>query len=132
MLTNIHKRLPVILVFLALLIAVPLDGMAQKSDKKNKKKDGVDNTSLFLEANTEKLLGNLDKAKALFLQCIEMDPEDAASMYELARIERIGNNSNEALEWAEKAVEYAPENVWYLNCFQRYTRKICSLINQLR
>lgn len=114
MLFNIHKRLPVILVFLALLIAVPLDGIAQKSDKKNKKKDGVDNTSLFLEANTEKLLGNLDKAKALFLQCIEMDPEDAASMYELARIERIGNNSNEALEWAEKAVEYTPENVWYL------------------
>jgi tetratricopeptide (TPR) repeat protein len=82
----------------------------------NKKKEasGEDNSSLFIEANTQKLLGNYDKATSLFLECIEKDPNDAASMYELARIARISNKSKEALDWARQAVEKVPDNVWYL------------------
>jgi len=122
MLTSIKKLLPYILIlcFTSGAMMLSTDGMAQKADRKNKSKarekdkDKKDNTTLFLEANSEKLLGNLKKAKDLFLQCLELDPEDAASMYELARIERINNNSGLALEWAEKAVKYAPDNVWYL------------------
>ena len=93
---------------------LPAEAQAQKSDRKGKNKVSQDNTALFLEANSEKLLGKLDKAKSLFMQCLELDPEDAASMYELARIERITNHSEAALAWAEKAAQYAPENVWYL------------------
>lgn len=94
-----------------LLLISPLPASAQK---KSKDKAGSKNSELFIEANTQKLLGNYDKARDLFLNCLEKDPNDAASMYELARIARIGNNSAEALEWAGKAAELDEENVWYL------------------
>ncbi|MDT8393872.1 MAG: tetratricopeptide repeat protein [Bacteroidales bacterium] len=106
------KNTALIIAFVSALILmqpISLTGQNKKNDRQ-----GRDNSSLFIEANTQKLLGNYDKAKELFIQCVETDPNDAASMYELARIARIGNKSKEALEWAEKAAEKAPENVWYL------------------
>ena len=114
MLLNKKNILPYLLILNILLISFPGDLHAQRADRKDKNKGRQENTAVFLEANSEKLLGNLVKAKELFLQCLELDPEDAASMYELARIERVNNNSGLALEWAEKAVQLAPENVWYL------------------
>ena len=115
MLNNIRNYLSYLLILGIIVMFLPVDLQAQRNDRKNKTKEvRQDNTAVFLEANSEKLLGNLDKAKALFMHCLELDPEDAASMYELARIERINNNSGRALEWAEKAVQVAPENVWYL------------------
>lgn len=116
MLIHIKKILPYILIicFTGGSMLLPVDGIAQKADRKNKNKHRQENTALFLEANSNKLLGKLKKAKELYLECLELDPEDAATMYELARIERIQNNSGLALEWSEKAVQYGPENVWYL------------------
>jgi tetratricopeptide (TPR) repeat protein len=111
---NIKNILPYLLILNIIFMSLPGDLHAQRTDRKDKKKGRQDNTAIFLEANSEKLLGNLVKAKELFQQCLELDPDDAASMYELARIERINNNSGIALEWAEKAVQLAPENVWYL------------------
>ncbi|MEN8224248.1 MAG: tetratricopeptide repeat protein [Bacteroidota bacterium] len=90
-----------------------MSGTSQRSNRKEKDKS-QDNTAIFLEANTQKLLGNYDKAKELFLQCLEIDAADGASMYELARIARINNQNKEALEWAEKAAENDAENIWYL------------------
>jgi len=114
MVLNIKNILPYLLILNIIFISLPGDLQAQRADRKDKKKERQDNTAIFLEANSEKLLGNLVKAKELFQQCLELDPYDAASMYELARIERVNNNSGLALEWAEKAVQFAPENVWYL------------------
>ena len=116
MFISIRKTLPLILILglFASLTVLPYQGYAQKSDRKNKDKEKQDNSALFLDANTQKLLGNLDKAKELFLLCLHADPEDAASMYELARIERVNNNQKKALDWAETAVSIDPKNVWYL------------------
>jgi tetratricopeptide (TPR) repeat protein len=99
--------------FLSLLLWPQLDygQQSQKEEKHDKKKD---NAAVFLEANSQKLLGNLDHAKDLFLKCLDLDSEDAASMYELARIERIRNNRQAALEWAMEAVSIKPDNIWYL------------------
>jgi len=96
------------------MIISPYTALGQKNDRKGKDKSRQDNSALFIEANTQKLLGNYDKAKELFLKCLDLDHKDAASMYELARIARINNENKEALEWAEKAVKYYPENIWYL------------------
>ena len=104
-------------LFVVLLVGIilfPLSGMGQKNAKKGKDQKRQDNSALFMEANTQKLLGNYDAAKELFLQCVEFDAQDAASMYELARIARINNQNKEALEWAEQTIKYDPENVWYL------------------
>lgn len=138
MFIRINKILPYILIicFSGGVMMLPAEGLAQKSERKSKSKvkdkDKQDNTSLFLEANSEKLLGNLDKAKAMFIQCLEMDPEDAASMYELSRIERIQNNSEAALEWAEMAVKYAPENVWYLKLLSELYQENMQFDNSIK
>jgi len=102
-----------IFVFASMLI-LPAESLGQKGSKKEKNNRKQDNASLFIEANSEKLLGNYDAARDLFLKCLEYDEDDAASMYELARIARIKNLSLEALEWAEKAVNTDPDNVWYM------------------
>jgi tetratricopeptide (TPR) repeat protein len=72
-----------------------------------------DNSALFIEANKEKTLGNLDKAEHLFQACLQLNPEDAASMYELARIYGVQDNLPEAIFYAEKAAKTDPENIWY-------------------
>ncbi len=110
--------------YLLLLITVFILGLSsckttsktggQTGSGKTPSPERKDNAALFIEANTQKLLGNYDAARDLFQQCITADPQDAASMYELARIERVTNNNEKALEWAEKAVNHDPENVWYL------------------
>ena len=103
-----------LIIFLAALLLFPADAFAQKGGKKGKKQSQQDNASLFMEANTKKLLGEYDEARELFLKCLELDPKDAASMYELARLARISNKTTEALEWAEQAAETDPDNVWYM------------------
>jgi tetratricopeptide (TPR) repeat protein len=113
MIINI-KHIINILAILLLLIVLPGTALAQKSGKKDKEAKRQDNTGIFLEANTQKLLGNLDAAEALFLKCLSLDPNDAASMYELARIARVQEETAKAIEWAEKAVEQDPKNTWYL------------------
>lgn len=115
MIKSIYKIKPyfLLIVFAAMLI-VPAESLGQKGNKKGENDRKQDNASLFIEANSQKLLGNYDAARDLFLQCLEYDGEDAASMYELARIARIKNESLKALEWAEKAVDTDPENVWYM------------------
>jgi len=115
MIRSLNKIKPyLIVVILAGMLILPLESLGQKGNKKEKDNRKQDNASLFIEANSQKLLGNYDAARELFLKCLEYDDQDAASMYELARIARIRNQSIEALEWAEKAVETDPENVWYM------------------
>ena len=73
-----------------------------------------DDSRVFFEANKQKLLGNYDEAAKLFQQCIEIDPHDAASVYELAKIKLIQKQIPEAMNLAEKASNLDPSNEYYL------------------
>lgn len=70
-------------------------------------------TSVFIDANKERILGNFRQAIALYHQCLSIDPNHAPSMYELARLYRMQGGINEALGFSEKAVSIDPENKWY-------------------
>ena len=67
----------------------------------------------FFDANREKLLGNYDNAIVLFAQALQMDPNSAASSYELAGIYAIKKDKTKALEYSKKAATLDPSNVWY-------------------
>lgn len=68
---------------------------------------------IFIEANRKKLLGDLNTALALFYQCLEVNPESAAAMSEIAQINEIIENYDVAVKYAQKAAEIEPENKWY-------------------
>lgn len=101
------------LTILFLFTACKTQQKVSKNTKKNQVSTAKYNTDIFVNANKEKILGNIDKAEELFLQCIEKDPNDAASLFELSKIYSSKNNFDEALQSAEKASEISPENDWY-------------------
>ncbi len=68
---------------------------------------------LFMEATQARLTGKLPKAVQLYQQCIKMDPNNTASMYELAKLYHQNQNFPEALDLAKRAVAGDKENIWY-------------------
>ena len=73
-------------------------------------KGGVDNSELFIDANKQKLLGNNEEAIILFNKCIDINPKDAASMFELSKLYITAHKMDEALELSKKAAKIDPEN----------------------
>ncbi len=101
---------------------------ARKDIPANQKSAVVkDNSEIFIDANKQKILGNFTEAANLFEKCLEMNPMDDASMYELAQISLTQHNPEKALILAERASAINPANVYYLelygnllNSFERY------------
>ncbi len=103
-----------------LLIAVLLTGpivFAQRKDKAVKALGPEQERKLaetFFEASRQKMLGNLKESAALFHDCVKLDPEHAASHYELANILYKSEDLADALPFARKARQLDSENEWYL------------------
>ena len=68
---------------------------------------------LFIEANKAKLLEEYQKASSLFSECIKIDPNMHASMYELAKIYMQTGQVQPGLLFAKQAAELDPGNKWY-------------------
>jgi len=68
---------------------------------------------VFLEANRKKILGDINGALSLYYQSLEINPESAAAMSEIALLNEILKNYNVALKYAEKAVNTDSDNKWY-------------------
>jgi len=67
----------------------------------------------FFDAQTQKSIGNEDKAYKLFQEALNISPENDACMYELGRLEFALNNQPAALGYVNKAIAIDPENEWY-------------------
>lgn len=76
-------------------------------------KQRVDFERVFFDANKEKMLGNYDLAETLFAKALTIDPNSAATMYELANIYAFQGNKNQALFYSKKAATSDPKNIWY-------------------
>lgn len=70
-------------------------------------------TARFFDANKEKILGNYDPAIKLYLQCIKIDPSNAAPYYEVANLLNAQNRISDALSYAKTAAEIDQDNIWY-------------------
>ncbi len=68
---------------------------------------------LFVEALKEKMVGNPQRAVALLSSCLEIDPNSAVAMYELANIHALNNDLTSASLLLDKAISINPENKWY-------------------
>jgi tetratricopeptide (TPR) repeat protein len=76
-----------------------------------------DNSDAFINAHKELVLGNIQQAQQLFEKSLEINPKDAASMFELARIHISRREFDSALDYLEKARTIEPKNVYYLSLY---------------
>lgn len=67
----------------------------------------------FVEGLKQKMLGNTQEAIRLFSGCLELDPNSAAAMYELAMIHASNNDLTSATLLLEKAISLNDRNKWY-------------------
>jgi tetratricopeptide (TPR) repeat protein len=114
------QRWSVVLLVLAFIFQP--DVMAQKKRKNSGKDENyiyqinkreLDIQGLFIEAVSEKELGNTEDAIGLFNAVLKLDPDNHAAYYELARMAYENNDLFIAEEFASKAVRIHPNNEWY-------------------
>lgn len=98
-----------LLFILAISIAAP--SLAQKNEMSND--DEVRFANIYLEANRERILGNLQQAATLYFEAIEINPNSAASYYDLSKIFIENKDIPHAENALIKAVELDDENYWY-------------------
>ncbi|MCB9081284.1 MAG: tetratricopeptide repeat protein [Lewinellaceae bacterium] len=75
--------------------------------------DELNRESLLIEAGREKLLGNTEKALALYQQIIDSSPSDVVAPYEMARIYLGIDEAGKALPLARRAAQGDPTNPWF-------------------
>lgn len=92
---------------------------------------------LFIEGLKQSKLNNPQAAVALFSKCLEIDPNSAAAMFELANMHIVNKDLTSASVLLEKAIGINPENKWYklllASIFQQTKQfeKAADLYNQL-
>lgn len=70
-------------------------------------------TTKYITADKERVLGNNQEAFKLYATCLEMDPQNDAVHYELARLFKQQNNLPKAEYLFDRAVKLDPNNKWY-------------------
>lgn len=84
------------------------DGQEALSEPMQKKR-----SETFMEANKQRILGNLDEAEKLYKKVLELDSDHDPSMYELARLYMRKGRSEDAILLMKKAISLDSRNVWY-------------------
>ena len=102
------------LTLLLILALTPVFLFSQEDGDPLSKKERRQFNEKFFEAEKEKNLGNIDKARDLYLEMYEMHTTNATVCYELAQIFGSENEPQDAIFYAERAVELEPENKWML------------------
>ena len=69
--------------------------------------------SKFIEACTEYMREEYDKAEGIFLNILEEDDQNAASLFYLGKIQRLRNQEARALTFFQKAAQIEPETLLY-------------------
>jgi len=70
-------------------------------------------TRLYLEATNARLAGKSAKAIELYQQCLKLDQQNSAAMFELGKLYHQSENVPQALEFAKRAVAAEKDNIWY-------------------
>lgn len=74
----------------------------------------------FMEANRYKLKGEYDTAYEMYNHCLDINPQSASVLYEMAHFSLFLNQPGKAQAQLEKAVELDPENIWYKQTLAAY------------
>ncbi len=67
----------------------------------------------FIEGLKQKMIGNQQAAISLFSKCLEINPNSASAMFELAKIHSGNGDQTSSSLLLEKAISLDPSNKWY-------------------
>jgi predicted Zn-dependent protease len=87
--------------------------VGKKTEAGLSEKERLANTALFVDAVKERLNENYDMAEEMLHRVILTEPSHDAAHYELAILMVMKGRMQEALQEAETAASYNPENPWY-------------------
>lgn len=99
-----HLKTVAVLIALSMSLAVSAQQISEKDIALQGK---------FIDANRERILGNYEKAVAIYAEVLKEDPGNHAVAYEMARIYDTLDDGDKALEFIRKSIAVAPANEWY-------------------
>jgi len=118
-----HKFSPKKWSFLVLVLSINVGVFAQSPKKVRPKESDVLLEKLFIEANREKILGNIDEAITRYLEVLQKDNDNAAANYELARLYKQEEMYDKAINRAAKSVESEEYNLLYNELYSSLLEK---------
>lgn len=68
---------------------------------------------IYIEANTQKILGNVDKALPLYQQVVKEKRNIHPAWYEIARMQHANEDNEAAFISIDKAIKLSSRNKWY-------------------
>ena len=112
-------RILKVITFLFLLVgfvgcskkAVPTKTSPVKKELSGK--DFQNYNYLFSEALKEKVLGNIQKAAKYYTECLKINRQSDASMYELSTLYSMAGDYHLGLQYGSMAMKTDPDNLWY-------------------
>ena len=114
--------LRIIICFVLLLPFISIDVKGQSQNDNDF--DEAKFSSILIQAISAKISGDFYNADSLLKVCLSLNPKSAVSYFELSSISWDQGQKNLAIEQAQKAVELAPKNEWYLANLAVFYRKI--------
>jgi len=75
--------------------------------------DKIEFEAAFIEGLKQKMIGNQQAAISLFSKCLQINPNAASAMFELAKIHSGNGDMTSASLLLEKAIKIDPGNKWY-------------------
>jgi tetratricopeptide (TPR) repeat protein len=100
-----------------LILCVTLSLTSLQAQKERPLLADVEIQKIFIDATREKLLEHYQDAAYLFREVLKKDPENHPAAYELARMYDVLEEDALALKSIERAIELAPDNVWYKDVY---------------
>jgi tetratricopeptide (TPR) repeat protein len=85
----------------------------QKKGKHQQVTENPGNPSMLIDAKKEAIIGNLKGAQDMFRKYVSRYPQDPVGYFELARLESMQKNTDEALRFCREATKLDPDNIWY-------------------
>ena len=115
MICNLRLTLSIIALSVIMVGCKSMNQVSKEPTKTNvlTEKERITFEEQFIDANKEKMLGNISEALKGFQKCISIDPSQAAPYYELAQINAEQGNESKAYELVSTAVEINSDNYWY-------------------
>lgn len=122
---KLHTTITLILI--ALFLSLPASSQNSRGKRKHKQKEltekqRYEEADLFAQGLIAKEIGNLQEALELFNKALDINPNDAAANYEIARVLTALGRNDEALDKILKSTSLKPDNIWYKAYYANVSR----------